>query len=363
MPLPPPTADPASACPLPTSAYPSVTLAHGGGGTLTDRLLHTALLPLLPPPGAPALRDAADVPLPPNSTPVLTTDSYVIDPPVFPSATIGSLAVHGTLNDLAVSAAAPLALSVGLILQEGLPLDLLARIAQDLRDAADAAGVPIVTGDTKVVQRSPAAPPTLYVNTAGIGARPLSAPPPAPERIAPGDLLLLTSPIAAHGIAVMGARMRLDFGPDARSDSANLAPPLLAAYAAAPDALHCARDATRSGLGGILCELATAARLPFLCEEADIPVAPFAASACDLLGLDPLFVANEGCALLAVAPDAAPDVLATLRAHPVAADARVIGRVLSPAPDAPPGQVAIRTPYGTQRLLTPPAGDQLPRIC
>ena len=348
-------------CPLPTGQYATVTLAHGGGGALTDRLLHGALAPLLPPPGAPALRDAADVPLPPGSTPVFTTDTFVVDPPVFPGGTIGSLAVHGTLNDLSVAGAIPQALSVGLILQEGLPVDLLADIARDLRAAADEAGVPIVTGDTKVVERSPAAPPTLYVNTAGIGARPAGRQPPAPERIAPGDVVLLTSPIAAHGIAVMGARMHLDFGPDARSDSANLAPALADAFAAAD--IHCARDATRSGLGGVLCELATAAGLAIACDEDAIPVPPFAATACDVLGLDPLYVANEGCAVLFVAKAAADAVLAALRAHSVAADARAIGTVAAPSPAAPAGQVALATAYGTQRVLTPPAGHQLPRIC
>lgn len=358
-PLPPPEAS----CPLPTADYPAVTLAHGGGGTLTDRLLHTALAPLLPPVGAPALRDAADVPLPQGTTAVFTTDTYVVDPPVFPGGTIGLLAVHGTLNDLAVAGAAPRALSVALVLQEGLPLDFLAKIAADIRAAADAASVPIVTGDTKVVERSPSATPTLYVNTAGVGARPLDRPPPAPERIVPGDAIVLTSPIAAHGIAVMGARMHLDFGPAARSDSANLAPALLAAYEAAPGEIHCARDATRSGLGGILCELATAAGMPFRCDEPAIPVAPFAAAACEVLGLDPLFVANEGCAALLVAPTAVEAVLAALRAHPATATARVIGHVDPPSLDAPAGQVALTTALGTTRVLTPPAGHQLPRIC
>lgn len=348
-------------CPLPTGRYEAVTLAHGGGGALTDRLLHGALAPLLPPPGASALRDAADVPLPAGSTAVFTTDTFVVDPPVFPGGTIGSLAVHGTLNDLAVAGAVPRALSVGLVLQEGLPVGLLGEIARDLRAAADGAGVPIVTGDTKVVERSPAAEPTLYVNTAGIGARPAGRGVPAPERIAPGDVVLLTSPIAAHGVAVMGARMHLDFGPDARSDSANLAPALADAFAAAD--IHCARDATRSGLGGVLCELAAAARLAICGDEGAIPVPPFAATACDVLGLDPLYVANEGCAVLFVAPDAADAVLGALRRHRVAADARPIGTVAAPGPEGAAGQVVLTTPYGTRRTLTPPAGHQLPRIC
>ena len=328
-----------------------------------------AVLRLLPgPPGQPLsardpLRDAADVPMPAGSVAVFTTDTYVVDPPVFPGGTIGSLAVHGTLNDLAVSGAKAQALSVGLVLQEGLDVAALKRIAQDLRSAADLAGVPVVTGDTKVVERSPSAAPTLYVNTAGIGARASKRAAPAPERIAAGDAIVLTSPIAAHGIAVMGARMHLDFGPEAKSDTANLAPALLAAFDAAPDAVHCARDATRSGLGGILCELARASGLVFRCEEESIPVPPFAAAACDVLGIEPLFVANEGCAALFVAPEAVDAVLVALRAHSEAAEARVIGMVAKPGQDITAGQVVMATAFGTTRILTPPAGHQLPRIC
>ncbi len=272
----------------------------------------------------------------------------------FPGGDIATLAVNGTLNDLAVAGARPLALTAGWILEEGLGLDLLQRLAQRMRDAADAAGVPIAAGDTKVVERGPGEP-ALLLNTAGVGvlADGLSAPL-SPQRIQPGDAILVTGSIARHGAAVMAARNGLDFG-SLSSDCAPLAAPLLDLYAHGID-VHCARDATRSGLGGILCELSKASGLGMLCHETRIPVRGDALAACNLMGLDPLFVANEGCAALFVPPAHVDAALALLHRHDACREAAGIGTVTGE-------DVLMATELGTLRRLYPPSGELLPRIC
>ena len=339
-------------CPLPTQRYEAITLAHGGGGTLTAALVRDVFLSAFGA-HAPSPHDAAVFDLP-GGRAAFTTDSYVVQPLFFPGGDVGTLAVNGTVNDLLMVGAKPVALSAGFILEEGLSIDTLRRVAQSMRTAADAADVAIVAGDTKVVGRSSG--DGLYVNTSGVGQ--LLVPHPlAPERIRAGDAILLTGDVGRHGIAVMAQRHGLSFDPPVHSDCAPLHAPLLELYAAGPIP-HCARDLTRGGLGGALCELAIAAQRDFLVDEAQIPVAETVQNACHLLGFDPLFVANEGCAILFLDPAEVEAALAILRRHPVSSDARVVGSVGDPG-----GAVAARTLLGTVRRLTAPSGEQLPRIC
>ena len=354
-----------TSCPLPTppSRYPAVTLAHGGGGTLTDDLIRRIFLPAFGRP-TPTLRDAAPVPGATDPTRlVLTTDSHVVRPLEFPGGDIGKLSVTGTVNDLLVSGARPLALSAAFILEEGLPLDLLRRIVDSMHEEAASAGVSVITGDTKTVERHTPSPdtPGLYITTAGVGEL-LLDPPPAPENILPGDTILLTGDIARHGMAIMGARHDLAFSTPLSSDCANLAAPLLDLYGSRIP-VHAARDPTRGGVGGTLCELAESSKNTFEIDETALPIQPPVRAACDLLGFDPLYVANEGCALLFLPSSAVPAALDILHRHPATSQALPVGRVLEPAPDTPPSTVLSRTPLCTLRRLTPPPGEQLPRIC
>ena len=340
-------------CPMPTPRYDTIVLAHGGGGTLTASLIHQIFLPAFG--ASPAAPHDATLFTLGGRRAAFTTDSYVVQPLFFPGGDIGSLAVNGTVNDLLMAGAKPIALTAGFILEEGLPLDTLKRVVDSMRMAAETAGVSIIAGDTKVIGR--ASGDGLYLNTSGVGE--IVVPEPlAPERIRPGDVIILTGDIGRHGIAVMAQRHGLAFDPPVASDCASLHAPLLELFAHGP-VPHCARDLTRGGLGGALCELAAAARLPFQIDEAAIPVDKPVRGACELLGFDPLFVANEGCAALFVPPADAAAALAVLRRHPATARAVAIGEVGS----APGGGVSARTPLGTVRRLMPPSGEQLPRIC
>lgn len=342
-------------CPLPLRRYDRVTLAHGGGGTLMQELLRDELAPLLPPHGAGALGDAAWVETPSGDV-AFTTDGFVVRPLFFPGGDIGRLAVNGTVNDLAVAGARPVSISVALILEEGLDAATLRRVAGSLRAAADEAGMDIATGDTKVVERG-AGEPGLYITTAGVGVPWVGREKrPRPERIAAGDAVLVTGSVGRHGVAVMAERHGLRAGEGLTSDCAPLAGPLGALWKAGVD-VHCARDATRSGLGGVLCELAEDAGAAFECEEERVPVWPSVRAACDALGFDPLFVANEGCAAVFVAEGDAERAVEILRGYAACAEACRIGTVRE-------GEgVAMRTALGTWRRLVPPLGDQLPRIC
>lgn len=338
-------------CPLPTPRYDTITLAHGGGGTLTASLIRDVFLPAF---GAhtPSPHDATLFSLGGRRA-AFTTDSYVVQPLFFPGGDIGTLAVNGTVNDLLMAGAKPIALTAGFILEEGLPLEILRRVVASMRAAAQTAGVSIIAGDTKVIGR--AGGDGLYVNTSGVGE--IVAPEPlAPERIRPGDAILLTGDVARHGIAVMAQRHGLAFEPPIASDCASLHAPMLELFGKGP-APHCARDLTRGGLGGALCELAAAAGVAIQIDEAKIPVAAPVHGACELLGFDPLFVANEGCAALFVAPGDVDAALAVLKRHAATAGAVAIGEVSE-------GRgVSARTPLGTVRRLVPPSGEQLPRIC
>ena len=338
-------------CPLPTPRYDAITLAHGGGGTLTAALIRDVFLPAFGAHSA-SPHDATLFSLGGRRA-AFTTDSYVVQPLFFPGGDIGSLAVNGTVNDLLMAGAKPVALTAGFILEEGLPLDVLKRVVDSMRAAAQIAGVSIIAGDTKVIGRANG--DGLYVNTSGVGE--IVVPEPlAPERISPGDAIILTGDVARHGIAVMARRHGLAFDPPVASDCASLHAPFLELFAQGP-APHCARDLTRGGLGGALGELAAAAGVAIQIDEAQIPVAAPVRGACELLGFDPLFVANEGCAALFVAPADVPAALAILKRHPATAQAVAIGEV-----SAGRG-VSARTALGTVRRLAPPSGEQLPRIC
>ena len=338
-------------CPLPTPRYDAITLAHGGGGTLTAALIRDVFLPAFGAHSA-SPHDATLFSLGGRRA-AFTTDSYVVQPLFFPGGDIGSLAVNGTVNDLLMAGAKPVALTAGFILEEGLPLDVLKHVVDSMRAAAQIAGVSIIAGDTKVIGRANG--DGLYVNTSGVGE--IVVPEPlAPERISPGDAIILTGDVARHGIAVMARRHGLAFDPPVASDCASLHAPFLELFAQGP-VPHCARDLTRGGLGGALGELAAAAGVAIQIDEAQIPVAAPVRGACELLGFDPLFVANEGCAAIFVAPADVPAALAVLKRHPATAGAVAIGEVSE-------GRgVSARTPLGTVRRLMPPSGEQLPRIC
>ena len=358
--------DPAQAtCPVPHTEHERVLLGHGSGGQLSAQLLREVIVPAL---GAAAadisLDDAALIDLGPLTAPgeagnaVLTTDSFVVDPLEFPGGDIGALAVHGTINDLAMRGAQPLALAVALIVEEGLPLADLRRIVGSIGKAAEAAGVPVVTGDTKVVPRGCA--DKLFITTTGIGGCAPNARC-AATAIQPGDAVLLSGPIGLHGVTVLGAREDLGFDadPELRSDTRPLHRLVEAILDAAGPDVHALRDPTRGGLASALNELAQSSNVGILIEENAIPVPQVVAAACDLLGLDPLHVANEGCAVAFVHPAHADAVLAAMRTRPEGAQAVRIGTVVADNP----GRVALHTLVGAYRIIDMLVGEQLPRIC
>jgi hydrogenase expression/formation protein HypE len=337
-----------------------VLLGHGSGGTLSQELLARVFMPHFDDPILTALEDASEVPLAdgdgrlPGKV-VMTTDSYVVRPVFFPGGDIGKLSVCGTVNDLSMRGARPLYLTVGFILEEGLPLADLERIVASMAATARAAGVRIVAGDTKVVERGGA--DGIFINTAGVGLVPpgvsLSA-----SFARPGDVVLVSGAVGDHGLAIMTQREGLRFDSPLRSDCAPLNG-LVADILAACPGMRVLRDPTRGGLATTLNELAEQSRVSIEIEEQAVPVHPAVRGAAELLGLDPLYVANEG-KLVAVAPaEAADDVLAAMRAHPLGGEAARIGSVAAEHP----GRVTLRTLLGTRRMLPTLAGEQLPRIC
>lgn len=285
-----------------------------------------------------------------------STDSFVVHPIFFPGGDIGSLAVHGTVNDLAMCGARPLALSSALILEEGLPMQDLWRIVQSMQDAARAIGVPIVTGDTKVVERGKG--DGVFVNTAGIGIIPAHVRI-APTRAQVGDVILINGAIAEHGIAIMSVREGLEFETALQSDSAPLHDIVARVLGVAGEHVHVLRDPTRGGVASALNEIATAARVGIRLNEAAIPLNDAVRGACEILGLDPLYVANEGKFIAIVAREVAEQVLATMRAHPLGARAAIIGEVVAEHP----GKVYLRSRIGGMRVVDMLSGEQLPRIC
>jgi hydrogenase expression/formation protein HypE len=379
-----------------------VLLAHGSGGVLSHELIEDVFArhfanPLLDPLGDSAVADT----LPPGRL-AFTTDSYVVQPLFFPGGDIGKLAVCGTVNDVAVVGATPLYLSAGFILEEGLPMATLQRIVVSMAETAQAAGVQIVTGDTKVVNRGAA--DGLFINTAGVGVVPVGVAL-GPRHMCPGDAILVNGTLGDHGIAVMLKREGLAFGSTLESDCAPLNGLVATILHAAPGMVRCMRDATRGGLatvlnewvtpgmgarlvscssgsgphtasgdshpesiasgpeaadaGGRACPERSRRNLGIEIEEADIPVREGVRAACEFLGLDPLYAANEGKLVVAVAPEAGEAVLTALRAHPLGGDAALIGHVTAEHA----GRVVIRTPYGGRRILQMLTGAQLPRIC
>jgi hydrogenase expression/formation protein HypE len=344
-----------AACPLPLTDYPQVQLAHGGGGRMSQMLIEKMFVPAFDNPLLRRLHDGALLDV--NGARVaFTTDSFVVRPLFFPGGDIGSLALHGTVNDIAMCGAQPLALSAGFILEEGLPMDDLWRVVSSLRDAARAADVAIATGDTKVVDRGKG--DGIYINTTGVGLVPDGVAI-SPERARPGDVVLINGPIAVHGIAIMSVREGLEFDTELRSDSAALHGIVADVLGAAADDVHVLRDPTRGGVASALNEIAALARVGIRLDETAIPLDDEVRGACEILGFDPLYVANEGKVIAIVGRAAAEGVLETMRAHPLGKRAAIVGEVV----DDHPGKVFLRSRIGGMRVVDMLSGEQLPRIC
>jgi hydrogenase expression/formation protein HypE len=341
-------------CPLPLRDSPTIVMGHGGGGAMSAELIDHLFLPAFGEASQSVLGDSAVLPAPGGRL-AFSTDSFVVRPMFFPGGNIGDLAVNGTVNDLAMSGATPLYLSTSFILEEGTPLREIGMIATSMGRAASTAGVRLVTGDTKVVDSGRG--DGVFVNTAGIGvvAEGVDV---RPDRATLGDVVIVSGYIGVHGVAIMSVREGLDFGATIESDSAPLNG-LVAAMLATGADLHVLRDPTRGGLATSLNEIARASKVGIRIIEADVPVSDVVADACSLLGLDPLYVANEGKLVAFVAPGDAEVVLESMRGHPFGTDAVVIGQCI----DAHPGMVAARTGLGAERVVDLPIGEQLPRIC
>lgn len=342
-------------CPLPLSSYDTITLAHGGGGKLTQKLLTELFLPLLHNSYLDDVHDGATLPCEGGRF-AFSTDSFVVSPPFFPGGNIGHLAVFGTANDLAMCGARPRYLSLALILEEGFAVKELWEIVATIRQCCDQAGLQVVTGDLKVVERGKG--DGIFINTTGIG---LPAPEVqiSPKRVSPGDVILLNGPIAEHGIAIMSIREGLSFETELRSDTASLWPLVECLLQSCGPSIHVLRDATRGGIASVLNEIAQASHTGMVITESGIPVREDVRGACEILGLDPLYVANEGKFVAFVARDAAEQALAVMRAHPLGNEACVLGEVV----EAHPGLVRLRTPLGGTRVVEMMSGEQLPRIC
>ena len=331
-----------------------ITLAHGAGGKATRRLVEGLFVRELANPLLEPLADAAlfDVN---GSRLAFTTDSYVVRPIFFPGGSIGDLAVNGTVNDLAVSGARPVALSAGFVVEEGCPLDDLQRVAADMARAAREAGVVVATGDTKVVERGKG--DSLYVTTAGIGVVPCGVEL-GPGRVRPGDRVLVSGTVGDHGVAVLLARGDLELESSLESDTAPLHQ-LTAALLELGPGLRWMRDPTRGGLATALNELARDADVAVVLDEEALPVRAEVSGACEILGLDPLYIANEGKVIAVVEGGVADEALALLRRHPLGADAALVGMIR----DDPPGLVLLDTALGGSRIVDMLVGDPLPRIC
>ena len=336
-----------------------VTLAHGAGGKASAALLDAVFLPAFAPVdeegGRPAQTDAALLDVPSGGRLAFSTDSYVVKPLRFPGGSAGHLAIHGTINDLAMMGARPLAISAAFVLEEGMAIDVLREVVDDMAEAAAVAGVPVVTGDTKVVDRGAA--DGMYITTAGVGVVPTGRDL-AAGNVAVGDVVLVSGTMGDHGTAVMLARGDLALEADIASDTAPLHGLVEALLAAAPDT-RWLRDSTRGGVGTVCNELARDADLTVVLDEQSLPVQPAVAAACELLGIDPLYVANEGKLVAVVPPDQADVALDALRANPLGSRAARVGQIHA----EPPGIVVLRTSMGGTRIVDMLVGDPLPRIC
>lgn len=342
-------------CPLPLRDYPTIVMGHGGGGKLGNELVEHVFLPAFRNPALENLGDAAVIEFGSGRI-AMSTDSFVVQPLFFPGGSIGALAVNGTVNDLAVSGADPKFLTASFILEEGFPLSHLAAVVNEMAEAAAQAGVRIVTGDTKVVERGHG--DGCYINTAGVGLlRPgISV---GPDRAQAGDVVLVSGTIGDHGMAIMSVREGLEFESQIRSDCAALNGMIADVLDAVGTSVHAMRDPTRGGLASTLNEIATASNLGIEIEDARMPVRTEVQSACELLGLDPVYVANEGKVVFFVAPESADRVLEALRSHPLGREAARIGVVTTQHPR----MLVARTAIGANRVIAMQIGEQLPRIC
>ncbi|MCA9985180.1 MAG: hydrogenase expression/formation protein HypE [Anaerolineales bacterium] len=341
-------------CPLPLRDYPNIVLGHGGGGKLSAELVQHLFLPAFGNPQLERLGDSAVLPVQRGRL-AISTDSFVVQPLFFPGGNIGELAVNGTVNDVSMSGARPMVLTAGFILEEGLPLALLGRVVESMAAAARTAGVTIIAGDTKVVDKGHG--DGLYINTSGLGLIPDGVDI-GPDRARPGDVVILSGTMGDHGMAVMSVREGLEFETAITSDCAALNG-LIGNILAVTSEIHVLRDPTRGGVAASLNEITAAAQVGIQLEERRLPVKGAVRSACELLGMDPLFVANEGKVLVIVPPEWAEPVLATMRRHPLGAEAAIIGQVVAEHP----GTLVMQTGLGGKRVVAMQIGEQLPRIC
>ncbi|MCU0783144.1 MAG: hydrogenase expression/formation protein HypE [Verrucomicrobia bacterium] len=341
-------------CPIPIQQYPHVLMAHGGGGKLMHQLLEKVFGPAFTNPILDTRHDSAQFAVPPGKL-ALTTDSYVVRPIFFPGGDIGSMAVHGTVNDLAMSGARPLYLSTAFIIEEGLPMETLWRVVCSMRDAAQRCGVQIITGDTKVVDKGKG--DGLFINTTGIGVieHALNI---APQSVQPGDAVLVSGDLGRHGMAIMAVREGLQFESQIESDSAPVHETVLELLRSGIE-IHCLRDLTRGGLASALNEIAEAANVKIAIDEKRIPVREDVHAACEMLGLDPLHVANEGRFVALVAAKDAERALQIMRACEVSAGSALIGKAVETSTPL----VTLKSTIGASRILDMPSGEQLPRIC
>lgn len=354
-------------CPIPLSDYPTVQLAHGGGGRLSQKLIEGMFVPAFDNPALAALGDGALLPFAELAAGVgasdlnggrlaISTDSFVVRPLFFPGGDIGSLAVHGTVNDVSMCGARPLAITAGFILEEGFSMEELWRVVSSMRQAAADAGVSVVTGDTKVVDRGKG--DGVYINTTGVGVVPAGVEV-GPARARPGDVVVINGPIAEHGIAIMSVREGLEFETAVESDSAALHRLVGDLLDGLGPAVHVLRDPTRGGLASALNEIAGQAGVGVRLDERSLPLAEQVRGACEILGFDPLYVANEGKCLAIVERDRAEEAVAIMERHPEGRGATVIGEVV----EEHPGTVVLRSGIGGERVVDMLSGEQLPRIC
>ncbi len=351
---------PFGSCPLPIFDHPQIVLGHGSGGKLSAELIDKIFVARLRNPTLERMDDQAALEIG-GLRLAFTTDSFVVTPIFFPGGDIGTLAVNGTVNDLAMGGAKPLYLSAAFILEEGLPTEELSRVVDSMALSASEAGVQLVTGDTKVVNRGKG--DKVFITTTGIGLieRPIH---PSANRARPGDKILLSGYIGDHGITILSQRENLEFEGVLASDCAPLnglvdAMLVEAEAAGLPDGIRCMRDPTRGGIATVLNEIAARSRVGMVIREAEIPVRETVRGACEVLGLDPLYVANEGKLVAVVAPEIADRLLARMRSHPLGADSRILGEVS----EQPPGMVLMKTAIGGTRVVDTLFGEQLPRIC
>jgi hydrogenase expression/formation protein HypE len=341
-------------CPVPLRNYPTIVMGHGAGGKMMNDLIRHLFAAEFKNDFLGQMADATVIE-PGAGRLAFTTDSFVVSPLIFPGGDIGELAVNGTVNDLAMSGAKPLYLSAGFILEEGLPMETLGRLCASMARACTAAGVQVATGDTKVVNKGHG--DGIYINTSGIGRIPAGVEI-GPTRAKPGDAVIVSGTMGDHGIAIMSVREGLKFESEIKSDTAPLNG-LVAAMLENTTEIHCLRDATRGGLAAVLNELAESSKIGIEFDEVKVPVRPEVTAACEMLGLDPLFIANEGKLVALVPEKHAESTLAVMRKQPYGKDATIIGKVV----EQHAGRVVAKTSIGGSRVVDLPAGELLPRIC